>query len=58
MVMSNVTLEEQEELREILNTRKVLSDQKNLHIMAMAEIDKESDLIRKRFIEILNIEKH
>ena len=55
--MGNVTLEEQKELREILNTRKVLSDQKNLHIMAMAEIDKESDLIRKRFIEILNIKK-
>jgi len=55
--MENLTLEEQEELREILETTQKLSKQKQLYFTAMTEIDKESDLIRKRFIKILNIEK-
>jgi len=54
MKRSKISLEEQEELRSILDRRKVLDAEILVHMIATCELEKENDSIKKRFREILD----
>lgn len=53
----NITLEEQKELQLLLDMERILDDEKNVHIVAMGEIDKKCNAFKKRFYEILDREE-
>ena len=50
----NIILEEQVELRQILDTRKLLDAEILVHMVAMGKLEKENDSLKYRFREILN----
>ncbi|HEY8805246.1 MAG TPA: hypothetical protein VIM42_09130 [Clostridium sp.] len=54
--MKIVSEDEQEELRQILKDRSMISKKINLHILEMAMLDKENALLKKRFFEIMQID--